>query len=82
MNRKSLTTAALSATVLLTACASDPYTNDPQARNFVVASTMAGAAISALSLSDGDRKNIGEGAAVGAVVGAVVGAGTGYVLAK
>lgn len=74
MNRKSLTTAALSATVLLTACASGPYTNDPQARNFVVASTMA--------RSDGDRKNIGEGAAVGAVVGAVVGAGTGYVLAK
>lgn len=70
MNRKSLTTAALSATVLLTACASGPYTNDPQARNFVVASTMA--------RSDGDRKNIGEGAAVGAVVGA----GTGYVLAK
>lgn len=78
MNCKLLITAVLSATVLLTACASGPYANDPQARNFVVASTMAGAAIGALSLSDGDRKNIGKGA----VVGAVVGAGTGYVLAK
>ncbi|AKG09946.1 hypothetical protein AAX05_07065 [Moraxella bovoculi] len=78
MNRKLLTTAALSATVLLTACASGPYANDPQARNSVVASTMAGAAIGALSRSDGDRKDIGKGTAVGAVVGA----GTGYVLAK
>ncbi|WP_435932403.1 hypothetical protein ACSF86_03065 [Moraxella bovoculi] len=78
MNRKLLITAALSATVLLTACASGPYANDPQARNSVVASTMVGAAIGALSRSDGDRKNIGKGAAVGAVVGA----GVGCVLAK
>lgn len=78
MNCKLLITAVLSATVLLTACASGPYANDPQARNFAVASTMAGAAIGALSRSDGDRKDIGKGAAVGAVVGA----GTGYVLAK
>lgn len=78
MNCKLLITAVLSATVLLTACASGPYANDPQARNFAVASTMAGAAIGALSLSDGDRKDIGKGAAVGAVVGA----GVGYVLAK
>lgn len=77
MTRKLLAVAALSASALLTACANSPYAYDAQARNTMIGSTITGAAIGALSQSDdGNRKDIGKGAAIGAVVGA----GTGYVM--
>lgn len=73
--KKLLTVFAVSTSLLLTACASQPYQSNTQTRNAVLGGAALGAAIGALSQTDdGDRKDIGKGAAIGAVVGA----GAGY----
>lgn len=78
--KKLLTVLAVSTPLLLTACASQPYqTNNTQTRNAVLGGAALGAAIGALSQTDdGDRHDIGKGAAVGAVVGA----GAGYAASR
>lgn len=73
MKTKLLTTVC-GASLLLSACASNPYQSDVETRNTVIGGAAIGAAIGALSQSDGDRKDIGKGAAIGAAVGA----GAGY----
>lgn len=73
--KKLLTVFAVSTSLFLTACASQPYQTNTQTRNAVLGGAALGAAIGALSQTDdGDRKDIGKGAAIGAVVGA----GAGY----
>lgn len=73
--KKLLATLFVTAPLLLTACASQPYQTDTQTRNAMLGGAALGAAIGALSRTDdGDRKDIGKGAAIGAVVGA----GAGY----
>lgn len=75
--KTTLLAVACGASLLLSACATNPYNTsvNPETRNTVLSGAALGAAIGALSQTDdGNRDDIGKAAAIGAVVGA----GAGY----
>lgn len=73
--KSKLIVTAVGASLLLSACATNPYQTNSTAYNNTISGAAIGAAIGALSQTDdGDRKDIGKAAAIGAVVGA----GAGY----
>lgn len=71
-------TVALSASLAITGCTTNPYTGESQAGKVgigAVTGAAVGAGVGVLSSSKKDR---GKGAAIGAAVGAALGGGVGY----
>lgn len=76
MKKMTSASVVLGLALVMTGCATNTgYQSNGSARA-AMQGAIAGAAIGALSKSDGNRNDIGKAAAVGAVAGA----GTGYVL--
>lgn len=79
MKAKILLASVVAATVVMTGCASNPYNNTTQTQRSVLGGAALGAAIGALSRTDGGNSSeIAEAAAIGAVAGA----GAGYASTK